>query len=311
MEKNRGHNTSEPAGVVIKDLAQEYLQSLRLRQYSPKSVATYGNVLTAFLEFAKTQGRARVADVTREDLETWRLVLVQRNFAPASLEVYLRTVRQFFAWLESRQLLFLNPAAGLVIPKPPRKLLPVPSEEAMTKLLSQPNVATSCGLRDRALLETGYSTGARREELERLTIFDADLDHGTLRVLGKGKKERVVPLGKQAVLWLTRYLREARPKLLKGHLDETALWIDLHGHALDYSAFQQILKRHSQAAGLEPSITPHALRRACVTHMLKRGAHPLELQLLLGHATLRTLSQYLRLTITELQEMHRKSKPGS
>lgn len=307
----RERSASEKPWGVVRQLAQEYLQSLRLRQYSLRSVSTYGNALDAFLEFLKTRGRARVADVTREDLETWRLVLVQRNFAPASLEVYLRTVRQFFAWLESRQLLFLNPAAGLIIPKPPRKLLPVPTEEQMTKLLAQPNVGTTCGIRDRALLETGYSTGARREELEQLTIFDVDLDHGTLRVLGKGKKERVLPLGKQAVLWLTRYIRDTRPKLLKGNLDETALWIDIHGHALDYSAFQQILKRHSEAAGLHPRITPHALRRACVTHMLKNGAHPLQLQLLLGHATLKTLTQYLRLTITELQEMHRKSKPGS
>lgn len=303
-------SASEQSGGVVRQLAQEYLQSLSLRHYSPRSVSTYGNAIDAFLEFLKNQGRARVADITCEDLEGWRLVLVQRNFAPASLELYLRTVRQFFAWLESRQLLFLNPAAGLIIPKPPRKLLPVPTEEQMTKLLAQPNVGTSCGIRDRALLETGYSTGARREELERLTIFDADLDHGTLRVLGKGKKERVVPLGKQSVLWLTRYIRDTRPKLLKENLDETALWIDIHGHALDYSAFQQILKRHCVAAGIQPTITPHALRRACVTHMLKRGAHPLELQLLLGHATLKTLSQYLRLTITELQQMHRKSKPG-
>ncbi len=307
--RNRS-NTQTPS-AAIRQLADEYLANLRTRRYSPKSLATYSHALEHFFGFLDDRGRARVADVTGADLEAWRLAMVQQNFAPASLEVYLRTARQFFAWLESRQLLFLNPAAGLVIPKPPRKLLRVPSEQEMKTLLAQPNAATKCGIRDRALLETGYATGARREELSALSIFDVDLDNGTLRVLGKGKKERVLPLGKQAVLWLTKYIRDARPRLLKENLDEPALWIDTHGHPINYDAFQQILTRHSDAAGIKPVLTPHGLRRACATHMLRNGAHPLQLQLLLGHATLKTLSQYLRLTITELQAMHQQSKPGS
>ena len=160
------------------------------------------------------------------------------------------------------------------------------------------------------MIETGYSTGARREELSRLEMQDLNLGVGTLRVLGKGEKERVLPLGRQAVHWLGRYLREARPELLRGDEKAAALWIDLHGHALDYSALQQILRRHCIAAGIQPIITPHAIRRACATHMLQNNAHPLQLQALLGHATPRTLGHYLRLTITELQSMHRRSKPG-
>jgi len=165
-------------------------------------------------------------------------------------------------------------------------------------------------VRDRALIETAYATGARREELARLTVLDVDLDNQRLRVLGKGSKERVLPLGKQAVQWLQRYIRESRQKLLKEKLDEPALWIDLHGKPLAYEAFQQILTRHSYAAAIRPAISAHALRRACATHMLKNGAHPLQLQMLLGHATLKTLSQYLRLTVVELQQTHQQSNPG-
>jgi integrase/recombinase XerD len=294
----------------MQPLAGEYLASLTLRRFSPRSVSLYRRALRDFLFHLADTGRERAQDITPEDLENYRLALVQRNFAPASLEVYLRTVRQFFAWLEVNQKLFANPAAGLIIPQPPRKLLPAPTEEQVRQLLAQPNVATACGIRDRALLETAYATGARREELCRLTVFDADLDNRRLRVLGKGNKERVLPLGRHAVQWLQRYLTQARPRLLKEKLDEPALWIDLHGKQLAYETFQQIITRHSQAAGIEPAISPHALRRACATHMLRHGAHPLQLQMLLGHATLKTLSQYLRLTLTELQQTHQQSNPG-
>ena len=294
----------------MRQLADEYLASLKIKRFSPKTIETYGRALLDFLGFLADTGRDRAQDVTSQDLEDYRLALVRRNFAPASLELYLRAMRQLFTWLDRNQKLFTNPAASLVIPRPPRKLLPVPSEGEITKLLAQPNVATKCGIRDRALLETAYATGARREELARLTIHNVDLDNQRLTVTGKGNKQRVLPLGKQATQWLQRYIGETRPKLLKEKLDEPALWIDLHGKQLAYHAFQQILTRHSYDAGIRPAITPHAVRRACATHMLRHGAHPLQIQMLLGHATLKTLGQYLRLTITELQQTHAQSNPG-
>jgi len=306
MNHTQQRDDTKTPGLVMRQLADEYLTHLALRRLSRKTIALYGTALQDFL----LTGCDRPQDITPQDLENYRLALVRRNFAPASLEVYLRAVRQFFAWLEASQKLFANPAAGLVIPQPPRKLLPAPTEEQVRKLLAQPNVATACGVRDRALIETAYATGARREELARLTVLDVDLDNQRLRVLGKGSKERVLPLGKQAVQWLQRYIRESRQKLLKEKLDEPALWIDLHGKPLAYEAFQQILTRHSYAAAIRPAISAHALRRACATHMLKNGAHPLQLQMLLGHATLKTLSQYLRLTVTELQQTHQQSNPG-
>lgn len=308
MFKSSSRSALKKLGV-INGHARDYLASLRVRKFSPKSVDTYRNALESFLLFLESRGVSELAAITLEDLEAYRLELVTRNFAPGSLEVYLRTVRQFFGWLEDNQKLFINPARGLVIPKPPRKLMPVPSEAQMKKLLAQPNAGTKCGVRDRAFLETAYATGARREELAALDIFDVDLDNGSLRVLGKGKKERVLPLGKQAIVWLGKYIQGARTQLLKDKLDEPALWIDLHGKRLEYSCLQQIIRRHCIEAGIDP-ITPHAIRRACATHMLQHGAHPLQLQMLLGHSTLRTLSQYLRLTITEIAAMHKKSNPG-
>jgi integrase/recombinase XerD len=211
--------------------------------------------------------------------------------------------------LESTHRIFLNPAADLVIREPTRPLLPVPSPEEVARLLDQPDVSTDRGVRDRTLLETAYSTGARREELSRLTVSDVDLEHETLRLVGKGGRERVVPLGRVAHQWVERYLVEARPRLLAG-VDTTALWVGGRNGQLQYAVLPLILRRYVRKARLTTPITLHSLRRACVTHMLEHGAHPVHLQQLLGHSGLRNLSQYLRLSIRELRKTHARSKPG-
>ena len=159
MDNTQHHNDIEKPGHIMQQLAGEYLGNLQVRQYSPRSVNIYSIVLKDFQSYLADLHRERVQDITAQDLEAYRLALVQRNFAPSSLEVYLRSVRQFFNWLNQNQRLFVNPAAELIIPMPPRKLQHVPSEEEINKLLAQPNITTQCGLRDRALLETAYATG--------------------------------------------------------------------------------------------------------------------------------------------------------
>ena len=306
----RRRNSGNRQGCVVGEPASAYLRAQRERGLSPKSIAVFTVVLEDLGRFMASRGCERLQDIGAEDLDAYRANLVERKFAPASLDRYLRTVRQFFGWLENQQQLFLNPALGLEIPKTPRKLLPVPSEEEVTRLLAQPNVNTSWGLRDRALLETMYATGARREELHRMDSEHLDLDNGLVRVLGKGRRERMLPLGKQAIQWLGQYLKNARPKLLRERTDERALWIDRHGQRLGYPMFHQIVRVHARGASLVTPFTPHSLRRACATHMLRRGAHPLQLQLLLGHSSLKHLGAYLRLSITDLQRAHAQTNPG-
>ncbi len=285
-----------------------YLDHLRSLNYSPATLETYGRALDELLSFLAASGRERMADVTAADLDAYRLSLTKRNLAPASQELYLRAARQFFAWLEATQQVFTNPAAGLIVPRPPRKLLPVPTEDEIARLLALPDVATSTGLRDRALLEVAYGCGLRREELVRLDVFDPNLSDGRLRVLGKGSRERVVPLGREAIRWLNQYLKDARPRLAVSS-DERALWLTRLGDRLNGVALRQMVWTYAHRAGL-PHVSPHALRRACATHMLRNGAHPVQIQLLLGHAGLRHLGQYLRLSIRDLHRTHRNSKPG-
>jgi integrase/recombinase XerD len=189
--------------------------------------------------------------------------------------------------------------------------LKVPTEEQMLRLLEAPRLETLPGLRDRAWLETAYATGARRLEMTRLTLADVNLQQGVLRLYGKGDKERLVPLGQQAIGWLEKYLRQARPRLLKGN-QTTALWISSRGGGpLCYQAMQQQLRGYAQRLGLPVSLlAAHNLRRACVTHLLQHGASPLLLKELLGHTRTATLTHYLRRSLADLKATHRRTLPG-
>ena len=298
-----------------------FLAALKARKYSPKSIANYRHGLRTFLYFLDSRDIPHLRDVTLRDLEAYRLALIERDLAGHTLELYLRAVRLLFRYLTEEHELFDNPAERLIIPQPKRRLLPVPNEDEVRRLLAQPDVSTPIGLRDRALMETAYSTGLRLAELQRLDVFDPDLpatggsasagkQSGTLRVLGKGNKERVVPLGRHAVLWLRRYIHDGRPKLLKGTIDLDALWIGLRANRLNRIPISKLVHRYGEQARLPVPVSPHALRRACATHMLARGAHPIQIQLLLGHTNLRSLSQYLRVSVRDMRRMHRTSKPG-
>lgn len=299
------HNNS-----FVSKYIKEYLSAYRRRKYSSKSLEIYQNALNSFERHLMQIDICRIQDITYEDLSRYRFNLVERNFTDATIDIYLRTVRSFFKYLEDNQHIFTNPARDLTVPRYQRKLLPVPSEDDMEKVLLQPDIATSVGVRNRALIETAYTSGVRRAELARLTIFDPDLKQGVLRVKGKGRKERVVPLGKQAVFWLKQYMGNARPKLVKD-LDEHALWISrTDGKTLSTAGIALMFHKYGQAAGLSRPLSVHAVRRACVTHMLRNGAHPVEIQMLLGHSSLKSLSQYLRVTVTDLKKMHQRSKPG-
>jgi len=286
-----------------------YLDGLKRRKYSVQTLKTYAYALDELLSFLVVSGVERVQDVTAEEIAAYRLHLVERGLSPATQEILLRAARGLFNWMEPSGRLFLNPCRGLVVRRPPRKLLPVPSEADVKKLLAQPHVGTAVGLRDRALLEVAYCCGLRNEELVRLNVLDPDLRAARLRVMGKGRKERVVPLGKHAVYWLRQYLNGPREKLLGDDVDERALWINRFGERITSIGLRHLVRRYAVAAGLA-GVTPHGLRRACATHMLRRGAHPVQIQLLLGHADMKSLSQYLRVSIKDLTEMHRKSKPG-
>jgi integrase/recombinase XerD len=284
-QQNTSHHT------WFDSLVNEYLDAQR-PGHRPATLALWQRALGELQQFLSAQGRERLQDITGDDLEAWRVGMQQR-FASATLEIFGRTARQFFTWLEQQQRLFLNPARDFVVPKSERAALPVPTREQLQKFLSQPDAGTPCGLRDRALLETLYATALRAREVRQLHC--ADVSRETVQV--RGARGRKIPLTPEASDWLQRYVQEARPKLLKH--PSPALWLSRDGSALTETTMQQAFRRHSLAAGLD-IILPDALRRACAAHRWQNGAHPLELQLLLGHKSLRILGQYLRVSMREL-----------
>ena len=308
-EKPRHNGTRRTYTATTGGLdASAWLQALREKRASENTLRVYAAAIADLSGFLEKRGRTRPVDVTEDDLATWRLSMIERELAATTVHMHLSAARKWFAWLEARGEVFTSPAASLVLSRPHARLKPALSQADMKTLLGSLNPARPCGVRDRAFWETGYATGARREELQKLDVHDVNLDAGTLRVVGKGRKERVVPLTKQAVKWLARYTQEARPTLLKGELNEPALWVDSEGKRLTLGGIGAVCRNAAKAVGM--TVSPHALRRACATHLLQNGAHPFYVKELLGHATLGSLANYLRLTIADLKAMHAKSKPG-
>ena len=306
----RRKTSREPyAGLGAAEL-NAFLQHLRTRNYSPKTVTAREKSMLDLFSSLAASGVERLQDVTTADLDRYRTEIVDRGFTINSQNNYLWAVSKFFGFLEDTKRVFVNPADGLFIPKPRRIMQPVPTEAEMKKLLAQPNVLTPVGMRDRAILEVMYSTGVRRGELLGMSLFDPDYDRGTVRVCGKGRKDRMLPLGKHAAYWLRQYTREGRPKLLKGQIDVRALWVSKDGDPVSGVRIVQMLRQYVGRAGIKKRISPHSLRRACATHMLFHGAHPVQIQMLLGHSSLQTLSQYLQVGIKEMMRTHYQTRPG-
>jgi len=290
-------------------LLEAFLSDLRHRRSSPRTVAAYREAMRRFLRFMAENGVERLQDVTPDDLAAYRRNIADRLPSPASRYHYLRLIRRFFGWLESRQYILISPAADLCLPRPGKKLGFVPSEQEMRRLLEQPDLSTPEGVRDKAFLETAYATGCRRSEMVAMDTSDLDLAERTVRVRGKGGKERVVPLGGTAAEWLRRYLDDARPELVRSNR-VSALWIGIRGRRINPQIPPRFIGKYGRSAGILSPVTPHTLRRACATHMLRRGAHPVQIQALLGHSSLRSLSQYLQTSIADLKKAHGHTCPG-
>lgn len=314
------------AEAMKRPWVKAYIERLRDLRFNPKTLEKKLFDIRIFLDWLDRDGPkpfdgagstslttgqgGRLQDMTPQHIEKFLACQRDRGLAGATIDGLIVDLRKFFRYLEDTQRIFVSPMANLKIRWTPKRLKPVPTEDEMRKLLAAPDTNSMFGLRDRALLETAYSTGARLNELLGMTIFDPDLDKGAVRVMGKGSKERIVPLGKQAILWIRQYLKTSRPRLLKERLDVHALWVGYDGSPLHKSRLEMMFGKYRDKAGIKTPVTPHTVRRACATHMLRHGAHPIQIQMLLGHATLNTLSQYLQVTITDMKKMHEQSKVG-
>ena len=218
-------------------------------------------------------------------------------------------MRRFYRWQVGRGRIVSDPTLKLANPSLPSRLPKVMSEKQVESLLDAPDLDTPLGLRDRAMLETIYATGLRVSELVNLKLHEVGLADGVLRALGKGSKERLVPLGQLAIDWITRYLHEARPDILHGQQSD-ALFVTARGGAMTRQAFWQLIKRYALVAGIAPArLSPHVLRHAFATHLLNHGADLRVVQLLLGHADISTTQIYTHVARERLKSLHAEHHP--
>jgi integrase/recombinase XerD len=289
------------------ELNQFYQHLTVERGLAPLTLEAYARDLRDFWEFLEARGRKGWAAVSLDDVRDYLVVLEARSLGARSRARRLSALRQFFRFLEREEQVAVNPLELLDSPRLPRKLPQVLGEKEVAALLAAPDPTTPQGRRDGALLEVLYATGLRVSELVGLTLKQVDLRRGVVRPLGKGSKERVVPMVAQAVAKLQDYLAQGRPQLLKGR-DSPYIFINHRGGRLSRQGFWKILKQYALKAGVR-GLSPHTLRHSFATHLLSRGANLRVLQLLLGHADLATTQIYTHLDAARLREVYQKAHP--
>ena len=286
-----------------------YLDFLRdVRRMSPNTLSSYARDLRALAEFADAKKRT-ITELDRRDLEAFARQLMTAGLAPRSVARTIACVRGFYKFLLVEKKLEADPAEDLRAPRAWPALPKYLDLEEVDRLLAQPDVSTPRGIRDKALIELLYATGLRVTELLSLKAGDISLDAGYLTCIGKGDKQRIVPLGDSAADWIRRYLAEARPALLKGRKSK---WLFVNARAggqLSRVGFWKVLKEYGIKAGVSREISPHVLRHSFATHLLERGADLRAIQMMLGHADLSTTQIYTHVLEARLRTVYDKFHP--
>jgi len=283
---------------------ERYIRHLEVeRRLSPHTLEAYRRDLARLQAASRAQGQAMRA-LTRHDLEAFVRDVMRAGLAPTSVARMVAATRSFFKFLRLSGAVAANPAEDLQAPRALTRLPAFLSGDEVDRLLATPDVSTPAGLRDRALIEVLYASGLRVSELVGLRLADVRLEQGYLQCLGKGHKQRLVPLGDEAVGWVRRYLTEARPTLTRRQ-ESAWLFVNARGGArLSRSGFWKILKTHGRSAGIRTHLSPHVVRHSFATHLLERGADLRAIQAMLGHADLSTTQIYTHVLEARLRHVY-------
>jgi integrase/recombinase XerD len=275
---------------------------------SSNTVSAYRRDLVKFSDFAQKR-KLTLEAVSRDDLVDFLASLYRQKLESKSVARHLVSLRNFFRFAQTQELLATDPSINLESPKIRRSLPGYLRLEEVEKLLTQPDAKTTFGLRDRAMLEVLYSAGLRVSELVGLRVSDLDTKVGCVRCIGKGDKERIVPIGKKALAIVDKYLRDARPKLIGKAASGPALFVNRRGGSLSRVGVWKILSAYGRRAGLRVGLTPHMLRHSFATHLLERGADLRSVQLMLGHADISTTQIYTHVVEERLKQIYKAQHP--
>ena len=289
-------------------LLDRFLTHIRVeRNLSARTVTAYSSDLTGFLDWL-ARHELHVFDATHRDLRGYLADLDRARYARTTIARRLAALRSFYRFLVTSGDLTASPAAPLTTPRRARHLPSVAGEELVTELLDAPDPSTAQGLRDRAVLELLYATGVRVSELTGLDLGDIDLAQGLITVMGKGARERTVPMHPAAVRRLRAYLADGRPHLGRTQ-DPGALFLNRLGTRLSSGGVRRLLDRHLAQMGALTPLTPHDLRHTFATHLLESGADLRTVQELLGHVALSTTQIYTHVSTKHLRDVHKGAHP--
>lgn len=290
------------------DPVAEFLGALRTeRGASPNTVSAYRRDLAGFRRFLSEVDLA-LDRITVSDLSRYLLTLKRHGLGPRSVSRHLSAVRGLYRFLLREGTLDRDPTEHLETPRPPRRLPRAISPDEVTALLEAPDARTPIGLRDRAILELLYATGMRASECLSLRIEDVNLSAGYVICTGKGSRQRLVPVGAQALALVSRFLKTGRPFFVK-RTDPGNLFLNRRGRALSRQALWGILKKAARRAGGRSAISPHTLRHSFASHLLERGADLRSVQAMLGHADISTTQIYTHLPSATVKAMYGKFHP--
>lgn len=296
------------------DLLFQFKEHLAVLNRTEATIKGYGDHVRLYLATLAKDIKA----VTASDMEAyiaglfaWRDENNNRKLATATVIIKVRALKRFFEFLETKNIIFINPMERIREPKK-EKTLPraVLTTKEVQKIFEQPNLGTLTGIRDRTVLELLYSTGIRLNELVSLTIYDADLQGGMLRInQGKGRKDRVVPMGRHAVRFLREYITRVRPRSTKNNSRVRSLLVDRYGKQVSKQVVSILVKTSARKAGIEKKISAHTFRHTFATELVKNGANIVAVQKMLGHVSLTTTQGYISALGLDLKKVHAKSHP--
>lgn len=293
----------------MKELIDSFLDYLSVeRALAKNTILAYRADLNFYLDFIQKQGISILSKVTKNDIVEFMLLQKTQGISPTSISRRLAAIRMFHRFLARERVLKSDPTTLIDSPKLWKKVPDTLSLNEVEALISQPDVRDKQGARDKAILETLYATGMRVSELSNLKTNNVNLDIGFLRCIGKGNKERIIPLGKKAIHSINRYLEFSRPHFLKKKVSDF-IFVGRGGNRLSRQSVWKLIKRYAKEAKIKKSIKVHTLRHSFATHLLERGADLRSVQEMLGHSNISTTQIYTHIDKERLKTIHKMFHP--
>ncbi len=275
---------------------------------SANTLESYQRDLVMYVSYLREAGVKEIQDSSRTHIIGYLMSLQQKGRATATLSRNMASIRAFYQFLVRDKWMNNDPSIHLETPKIEKRLPKVLSVDEVERLLEGPDMTNPAGIRDKAMLELLYATGIRVSELVNLQISDVNLEMGFLKCMGKGSKERIIPLGRIAIEVVQKYIQAGRPRLMKAS-SEHALFLNHLGKKITRQGFWKIIKKYAQKAGVRIEITPHTLRHSFATHLLENGADLRSVQEMLGHADISTTQIYTHITRSRIKDVYAKTHP--